>query len=102
MKRILEENLPALTGLCEKYGVARLEIFGSAAADTFNAGTSDLDFLVTFKTLAHMNAADQYFGLLAELEILFNRRIDLVMERAMKNPYFIKSVEQNRRTLFAA
>lgn len=102
MKRIIEENLPALIALCEKYGVARLEIFGSAAADTFNADTSDLDFLVAFKTLDHMNAADQYFGLLADIENLFNRRIDLVMERAMKNPYFIKSVEQNRRTLFAA
>lgn len=102
MKRNIEANLPALAALCEQYGVARLEIFGSAAGGTFNAITSDLDFLVAFKTIDHMNAADQYFGLLADLEKLFNRRIDLVMERAMKNPYFIKSVEQNRRTLFAA
>lgn len=102
MKRIIEENLPALAALCEKYGVARLEIFGSAASGTFNANISDLDFLVAFKPLDQMNAADQYFGLLADIEILFSRRIDLVMERAMKNPYFIKSVEQNRRTLFAA
>lgn len=102
MKRMIEDNLPALTALCENYGVARLEIFGSATSDAFNAETSDLDFLVEFKKLDQMNAADQYFGLLEGLEMLFDRKIDLVMARAMKNPYFIRSVEQSRRTLFAA
>lgn len=99
---MIEENLQALSALCKKYGVARLEIFGSATSDAFNAETSDLDFLVEFKRLDQMNAADQYFGLLEDLEMLFDRKIDLVMARAMKNPYFIRSVEQSRRTLFAA
>jgi len=102
MNRIVEHELPMLSVLCDKYGVARFEIFGSAATGDFDAETSDLDFLVEFKKLDEMNAADQYFGLLEELEKLFDRRIDLVMTRAMKNPYFIRSVEQSRRTLFAA
>jgi predicted nucleotidyltransferase len=102
MNQIVERELSRLTALCGKYGVARLEIFGSAAGKEFNAETSDIDFLVEFKRVDDMNAADQYFGLLEELEKLFDKKIDLVMARAMRNRFFIRSVEQSRRTLFAA
>lgn len=102
MNGMVTEKQADVEGLCGKYGVARLEIFGSASGEGFDSRASDLDFLVEFNRMDTMNLADQYFGLLADLEKLFERRIDLVMARAMRNPYFIKSVERSRRTLFAA
>ena len=102
MNSLIEKNRTSLTQLCEKYNVKRLEIFGSAATGEFDAESSDLDFLVEFNRTKEMNVADQYFGLLEDLQDLFGRDIDLVMTRAMKNPYFIESVNQTRRLIYAS
>jgi len=99
---LLDQNRDALADLCRQYHVAQLEIFGSAATGQFQVGTSDLDFVVEFQRMPNLNAADQYFGLLFGLEKLFDRRIDLVCATAMKNPYFIQSVNHTRKILYAA
>jgi hypothetical protein len=46
--------------------------------------------------------ADAYFGLLAELERLFERKVDLVTAKAIKSPYFLRAVNRTRRMLYAA
>ena len=46
--------------------------------------------------------ADAYFGLLAELSRLLNRKVDLVTPKAIRNPYFLRAVNQTRRMLYAA
>ncbi|MHC4508127.1 MAG: nucleotidyltransferase family protein [Planctomycetota bacterium] len=103
MISLIEENREALTDLCSKYRVGRLELFGSALTGTdFRAEQSDLDFLVEFLPLKQGEYADTYFGLLEALEKLFERHVDLVMPRAIKNPYFLESVNKNRKVLYAA
>jgi predicted nucleotidyltransferase len=82
--------------------VLRLELFGSAATDRFDPKSSDLDFLVEFESASHRELADHYFGLLEELEALFQRPVDLVMTRAIKNPYFLLGIERSRTLLYAA
>ena len=99
---LVEENRAALAQLCVRYHVERLEVFGSAAERNVDDAARDLDFLVTFHQTPQMGAADQYFGLLAELERLFGRPIDLVCASAMQNPYFIREVNRSRRLLYAA
>jgi hypothetical protein len=100
---VIEEKRAELARLCARYGVQRLDVFGSAAADgRFDAGNSDLDFLVDFHPVEGMDLADQYFGLWEDLQALFRREVDLVMARAMRNPYFIKAVNRTRRPLYAA
>jgi len=102
MIALLKQKQSPLTDLCRRYHVARLEVFGSAATGEFDPDTSDIDFLVEFHSTQAMNAADQYFGLLEDLQNLFGRRIDLVCAKAMRNRYFIQRVNQSRRTLYAA
>ncbi len=103
MINLIEEKKEAIKKLCIRFNVRRLEIFGSAAAGSkFDDQKSDIDFLVEFGPLKTGEYADTYFGLLEALENLFNRHIDLVMPRAIKNPYFLKSINQNRKVLYAA
>jgi len=100
---LIEENREVLKDLCKKYKVRRLELFGSALTDkNFDTETSDLDFLVEFLPLKQGEYADTYFGLLEALENLFNRHVDLVMSRAIKNPYFLEAINKNRKALYAA
>jgi len=101
MIALLEEHRTDLTQLCRKHQVRRLEIFGSAADGSFKAD-SDLDFLVDYLPEADEHVDDAYFGLLFDLEDLFHRKIDLVMERAIRNPYFRAGVDQTRQVIYAA
>jgi predicted nucleotidyltransferase len=103
MISLIEQNRKTLEELCVTFRVRRLEVFGSSSTGSnFDPEKSDLDFLVEFQTLQPGEYADAYFGLLDALEKLFNRHIDLVMPRAVKNRYFIESINKNREVLYAA
>ena len=88
--------------LCRRHRVRRLALFGSAARQDFDPERSDLDFLVEFEPLAPGTYARTYFDLLEALQQLFGRPVDLVIESAIKNPYFRQSVEQSQTLLYAA
>ena len=92
-----------LKGLCLRYRVSRLELFGSAATGHYHPAKSDLDFVVDFQAEALAEGfADAYFGLLEELELLFGKPVDLVVRSAIRNPYFLQSVEETRTCIYEA
>ncbi|MFN0303738.1 MAG: nucleotidyltransferase family protein [Burkholderiales bacterium] len=101
MASILDPHLDQIPELCRRYGVSRLELFGSATTNAFDPPNSDLDFLVDFDA----NPGDlftRYFGFRGALEALYGRDVDLVMIGAMRNPYFIDSVNKTRQLVYAA
>ncbi len=102
MTRIIEQKKAVLEKLCRKYHVAALDVFGSAATDDFDEHNSDIDFLVEFDSTVKSNRFDTFFSLLEELKELFGRPIDLVEPGGLRNPYFIESVNQTRRRIYAA
>jgi len=102
MTAILEAKRDEIASVCRKRHVRRLEVFGSAARGSFDPETSDLDFLVEFDPLQPGQRAEAYFGLLEDLQDLLQRPVDLVMERAVVNPYFRQAVEETRELLYAA
>lgn len=102
MQPIIASRRRELLELCERFGVRKLEVFGSAAGERFDPSRSDLDFLVDFEPASPREMADRYFGLLEALVALFGRPIDLVMTAAIKNPYFLQGIELSRTLLYAA
>ena len=98
----LANHADALSNLCAIYGVSCLELFGSAARSDFDLEASDLDFLVEFAEVHPMGAFDRYFGLKEALEQLFQRPVDLVEVKAIKNPYFRQAIEQDRVMVYGA
>jgi len=99
---LIHDNRAAIEELCRRFHVARMEVFGSAANGQFDEARSDVDFLVEFTPRDPGSLADAYFGLLAELSRLLNRKVDLVTPKAIRNPYFLRAVNQTRRMLYAA
>ena len=99
---LVAENRDAIRRLCRRFRVRRLELFGSAAQGKFDEASSDLDFIVEFDNFGPSGYANAYFGLLEGLQHLFDREIDLVVLSAVKNPYFLESIEQSRTPLYAA
>ena len=102
MIALLEDKREQLEKLCQEFSVSRLEAFGSATNAAFDPLHSDFDFLVEFNRSPTMNAFHQFFGFQLALADLFQRKIDLVDAKAMRNPYFIESVNRSRKLLYAA
>ena len=102
MHPIIENRSAELADLCRRFHVRRLDLFGSATTERFDPATSDLDFLVEYEPMVPELLVDSYFGLLEGLEALFQRSVDLVSARAIRNPYFATSVEKTRQPVYVA
>jgi|SRR6266851_4069432 predicted nucleotidyltransferase len=102
MIELIEQHRSELIDLCRRHHVKSLEVFGSAADGTFDPARSDLDFLLEFLPAAGGRPFHGYFDFKEELEKLFARKVDLVMPSAIRNPYLLKAVNQQRQVLYAA
>lgn len=96
---LLQAKLELLRELCERYGVERLELFGSAARGEFDPTSSDLDFIVQMKGRREPGYARRFYEFAEAIETLYGRRVDLLTELMIKNPYFKAEVEKERRVL---
>lgn len=101
MQGLIQDKLNDLKKLCQDYDVKTMYVFGSACTDKFN-DKSDIDILISFKDLSIEKYTDNYFELHYKLEELFNRKIDLLTENSLSNPYFIESIEETKQLLYAA
>ena len=100
MDASLTRQLPNIAALCEQYGVAHLELFGSATGPEFNSESSDLDFLVELDTQSPGSRARRWIGLADALENLLGRHVDLVNPRYIRNPYFLQAVNNSRTVIY--
>jgi len=98
----LRQAQSQLEELCRRHNVRRLEIFGSALGPNFDPSTSDLDFIVEFGPFGAGGYAEHYFALLDDLKELFGRPIDLLVSRAVRNPFLLESINRSRKLLYAA
>jgi uncharacterized protein len=100
MIALIEQKKNDLADLCRQFKVERLELFGSAATGSFQSASSDLDFIVRFSAPSAGSYLDRYLDFAEALEHLFQRPVDLLTERAIRNPYFRRSVEATRQPVY--
>lgn len=99
----IETRREALIALCRRFGVARLEVFGSVArGDDFDPDRSDADFLVEFTPDSGASPLGQFFGLARALETLMGRPVDLVEPGAVRNPFMLAAINRSREVVYAA
>jgi predicted nucleotidyltransferase len=92
-------DLDAIARACERYGVERLRVFGSALTDRFDPQGSDIDFLVDFAP-GNGNLFNDFFDLKFELERITRRPVDLVDASAIRNPFFEASAMESALELY--
>ncbi len=90
----------AIGGICERFGVLRLDLFGSASTGRFVTGHSDYDFLVELDAADPRSRAQRLIGLAEALEALLGAPVDLVNPRYIRNPYFAAEVERTRTPVY--
>jgi len=100
MHASLTQQLPSVAALCERYGVALLELFGSATGTDFNPDTSDFDFVVELDQNSDGSRGRRWTELADALEALLGRHVDLVNPRYIRNPYFLQAVNSSRTVIY--
>lgn len=99
---VIFDKLDEIYALCRKYNVQRLDLFGSALRDDFAPERSDLDFLVEYSAMPPEEHADNYFGLWFGLQDLFEREVDLIERKTVKNPYMGQAIHATRVVVYVA
>ncbi len=102
-RTVLQVDRQALERLCQKWRIARLELFGSALRDDFGAD-SDIDLLVSFERNAHWSLFDLYRAE-QEFSKLFGRRVELVLRSGVEqseNYIRRKTILQSAEVIYAA
>ena len=102
--KLIELNLQRIIDLCRKHKVKSLAVFGSILTDSFN-DDSDVDLLVDFEDYDRDNPGEfdyvtNYFDFRDALEMLFNRKVDLIEEKGLRNKYFIANVNRTKQMIY--
>ena len=96
---LIERNIDGIKRLCNDHAVAKLSVFGSVLTDQFN-DDSDIDFLVSFDNVPIEDYADNYLQLSMALSQLLGREIDLVEDKAIRNPIFRSNVDRTKVQIY--
>lgn len=94
-----EEYMKDIQRLCEQHKVKHLYAFGSVLTDRFDR-ESDIDLIVDFEPVDIRQYADNYFNFKFALEDTLQRRVDLLEEKAIRNPYFREAIENKRKLIY--
>jgi len=90
-----------LADLCNaNAAVDKLYFFGSALSSRFNEDTSDIDILVEVTELPPEERGENLIALWDNLELLFNRKVDLLTENSLRNPFLKKEVERTKKLIY--
>lgn len=96
---IIEEHIDDINKLCSTYKVKQLYAFGSVLTDKFSLD-SDIDLIVDFESIDVAQYADNYYDFKFSLENVLQKQVDLIEEKAIKNPYFQQVVNKQRQLIY--
>ena len=100
MNSVLSSKLAVVRQVLKENKVKRAFAFGSVCTDQFN-DQSDIDLLIAFEDdLDPITYGENYFNIIDKLEAILHRHVDLVTERTLRNPYFIKAMERTKTPIY--
>jgi predicted nucleotidyltransferase len=96
---LIERNIDKIRDLCSRHKVKSLFVFGSVLTER-SGKNSDVDLVVDFQGVDLYDYADNYFDLKESLEKLFKRDVDLLEEKAIRNPYLKQSIDSSKQLIY--
>src|SRR5664279_1950942 len=96
---IVESNIEVINDLCKRHKVRQMYVFGSVITTRFRKH-SDIDFIVDFHGVDLYDYADNYFDFKDSLEHLLKREVDLLEDKAIKNPFLRQSIDSSKQLIY--
>ena len=88
-----------LNQLCLDNKVKSLYAFGSVLTNRFG-NESDIDLIVDIDSTNPLEYADNYFNLKFALQDLFNRQVDLLESKAIKNNFLRQEIDSTKQLIY--
>jgi len=99
MSEIIDKNIDKIKEICKKHNIITLFVFGSVLTEKFN-NQSDIDFIVSFDKQKITDYFTNFFDFKYSLEDIFNRKVDLLEEKPIKNKYFKENIENSKQLIY--
>ncbi|MEX0719606.1 MAG: nucleotidyltransferase domain-containing protein [Balneolaceae bacterium] len=100
LKAEIKNRSISFYNLCAKHKVKYLYAFGSSITNRFDEEKSDIDLLVEINERDPLHKGELLLSFWDELEKFFNRKVDLLTESSLSNPYLKKSVDSTKELIY--
>jgi predicted nucleotidyltransferase len=98
---LISSNIETIIKLCDVYHVKSLFAFGSVTRNDLKP-SSDIDFIVDIDNDDPISYSDDYFGLKFQLEQLLKRPIDLLEQKALRNEYLKRNIDNSKILVYGS
>lgn len=102
MSMRIDEKREEIAEACQRYGIERLFIFGSALREDFRPGESDIDLLVKFGPIDISKKFHTFLEARAAFSKILQAEVDLVMSGAVKNKVIAGEINRTKKLLYGA
>lgn len=93
--KVISDHIGQIENLCAQHSVRSLFAFGSVTSDRFKPD-SDIDLVVDIDASDPFEYTDHYFELKFQLEQILQREIDLLEQKAIRNPYLKQEIDRTK------
>ena len=90
----IRKNLSLFSDICKNHGIKSLYAFGSSVTEQFNPQRSDIDLLVEMEDMDPLEKGEKLLSLWDKLEDFFQRKVDLLTQKSLKNPFLLEKIKQ--------
>lgn len=100
MAVLIDEKLEQIAAACQRYGIERLFVFGSALRDDFRPGESDIDLIVEFGPLEITKRFHAYLEAREAFRNIFQADVDLVMQGPVRNKVIAGEIDRTKQLIY--
>ena len=92
----IRKNLSLFSDICKNHGIKSLYAFGSSVTEQFNPQRSDIDLLVEMEDMDPLEKGEKLLSLWDKLEDFFQRKVDLLTQKSLKNPFLLENIDKTK------
>lgn len=96
----IREKYTDFVELCRAHKVDKIYAFGSSITDHFDPKTSDIDVVVKVDIDDPADRGEALLSLWDKLEDFFNRKVDLLTEDSIRNPYLKSNIDRTKKLIY--
>ena len=97
---LIKERYTDFVDLCRSHKVDKIYAFGSSITDRFDPKTSDIDVVIKIDIEDPADRGEALLSLWDNLEILFKRKVDLLTEDSIRNPYLKSNIDRTKKLIY--
>lgn len=100
IKELIKNKEDEFDKLCKEHSVKTIFAFGSSVTGNFDIEKSDIDILVEIEEPDPVERGEKLISLWDKLEAFFNRKVDLISNQVVRNPFLRQNIENSKVLIY--